>query len=182
MALAFLTRFKDDNGHRKTCRDGPTIYYLEKLSVSIAARRSYESVYPDAEAGALKSEVLRRMAPHLTLLADFHSHPWATQKSMKHDVGFNFSPVDLDSFVEEDLFWQTSQNNPVMLVQTVVRLRRKGRRGSGWQRSNVFYFDIEHHRFWITAAVGYLDEQGNRRHTGNRTRAVIIEPISFMTN
>ncbi len=167
-------------GHKKSYRGGPTVYYLEKLSVSITARRSYQSVYPNADVGALKSKVLQRMAPHLTLLADFHSHPWATQKSMKHDVGFNFSPVDFESFLEEDLFWQTSDNNPVMLVQTVVRLRRKGRRGGGWQRSNVFYFDMEDHRFWITAVVGYLDEQGNRRHTGNRTRSVVIEPVPFI--
>ncbi|CAJ0882632.1 hypothetical protein AMST5_03355 [freshwater sediment metagenome] len=162
--------------------DGLTIFHLTKLSVSISAERSYMSVFPNPNTGVLKSQVLQRMAPHLTLLGDFHSHPWATQKSMKRDVGFNFSPGDFESFLEEDLFWETSDNNPVMLVQSVVRLRRKGRRRSGWQRQNVFYFDIDDHRFWINAAVGYLDAKGNRQHTGNRTRAVIIEPISFMTN
>ncbi len=169
-------------GTKKSTRDGITIFHLSKLSVSITAKRSYMAVFPNPNTGVLKSQVLQQMAPHLTLLGDFHSHPWATQKSLKRDVGFNFSPQDFVSFVEEDLFWETSDNNPLMLVQTVVRLRRKGRRGSGWQRQNVFYFDIDDHRFWINAVVGFLDEQGNRCHTGNRTRSVIIEPVSFMTN
>jgi hypothetical protein len=140
------------------------------------------SVFPNPNTGELKSLVLRGMAPHLNPLADFHSRPWATQKAMKRDVGFNFSPQDFTCFLEEDLFWETSDNNPVMLVQTVVRLKRKGRRGSGWQRQNVLYFDIDEHRFWINAVVGFLDEQGNRWHTGNRTRSVIIKPIPFIPN
>jgi hypothetical protein len=166
----------------KKCTQGMTNFHLTKLSVSITAERSYMSVFPNPKTGVLKSKVLQRMAPHLTLLGDFHSHPWATQKSMKRDVGFDFSVQDFDSFLDEDLFWETSGNNPVMLVQTVVRLRRAGRRGSGWQRQNVFYFDIDDHRFWINAAVGFLDERGNRRHTGNLTRSVLIEPIPFATN
>jgi hypothetical protein len=131
---------------------------------------------------SLKNKVLRRMAPHLTLLGDFHSHPWTTQKSMRQDVGFDFSPADFEHFLEEDLFWQASDNNPVMLVQSVARLSRKGRRGSGWQRQNVFYFDIDDHRFWFNVVVGFVDEQGRRKHTGNRTRSVSIEPISVMTD
>jgi hypothetical protein len=162
--------------------DDVTIFHLTKLAVSITAERSYMSVFPNPMTGALKNKVLKRMAPHLTLLGDFHSHPWANQKSMKRDVGYNFSPQDFVSFLEEDLFWEMSDNNPVMLVQTVVRLSRKGRKGSGWQRLNVFHFDIDDHRFWINAVVGYLDIDGNRRHTGNRTRSVIIEPLALTTN
>lgn len=169
-------------GTRNDSREDLTVFHLSKLSVSIAAERSYMAVYPNPHTGILKSRVLQRLAPHLMLLADFHSHPWATQASMRRDVGFNFSPQDFVSFIEEDLFWQTSNNNPVMLVQTVVRLGRKGRRGSGWQRPNIFYFDIDDYRFWINAVVGYLDAEGNRRHTGNRTRSVIVEPHAFTIN
>lgn len=166
----------------KNHTDGLTIFHLSKLSISIAAKRSYMAVFPHPRSGILKSKVLEKMAPHLTLLGDFHSHPWATRESMKRDVGFNFSPGDFDSFLADDLFWETSGNNPVMLVQSVVRLRRAGRRGSGWQRQNVFHFDIYDHRFWINAVVGFVDEQGNRRHTGNRTRSVVIEPLAFTAN
>jgi hypothetical protein len=169
-------------GTKNNPHNNLTIYHLNKLSISITAERSYMAVYPNPTIGPMKRQVLQRMAPHLVLLADFHSHPWTTQKSMKGNVGFNFSSQDFISFLEEDLFWKASNNNPVMLVQTVVRLARKGRRGSGWQRQNVYYFDIEDHRFWINAVVGFLDEHGNRCHTGNRTRSVVIEPLAFTTN
>jgi hypothetical protein len=169
-------------GHKKSYPDGVTVFHLDKLSVSITAERSALRVVPDRRVGLLKYKLLHRLAPHKTLLADFHSHPFATPRSMKLDVGFEFSPVDFEDFLDQDLFWESSDNNPVMLVQTVCRLDRRGRRGSGWQRQNVFFFDIDDHRFWINAVVGYLDEHGNRRHTGNRTRSVIIEPLAFTTN
>jgi hypothetical protein len=168
-------------GGKKSYSNGPTVFYLDKLSVSLTAKRSSRSVFPNHRAGVLKWQLLRRIAPHKTLLAEFHSHPYANAKSMKEDAGFEFSAADFEDFLEEDFFWETSDNNPIMLVQAVCRLNRKGSRGSGWLRRNVCYFDIDDHRFWINAVVGFLDEQGNRRHTGNRTRSVVIEPISFTT-
>ena len=50
----------------------------------------------------------------------------------------------------------------------------------GWKRQNVFHFDVANYRFWVNAAVGYLDGRGKRRHTGNVTRLVQIEPIPFV--
>lgn len=169
-------------GHKKSYPDDVTVFHLDKLSVSITAQRAALRVVPDQKVGLLKYKLLHRLAPHKTLLADFHSHPFATPRSTKLDVGFEFSPVDFADFLDQDLFWESSDNNPVMLVQTIVRLRRAGRRGSGWQRQNVFYFDIDDHRFWINAAVGFLDQRGIRRHTGNRTRSVVIEPIPFVAH
>ena len=34
----------------------------------------------------------------------------------------------------------------------------------------------------LNAVVGFIDEKGNRRHTGNVTRAVQIEPFPFAAN
>ncbi len=101
---------------------------------------------------------------------------------MKLDAGFEFSNIDFDDFLDQDLFWESSDNNPVMLVQTICPLGRRTGQKSGWQRRNVFYFDMDDYRFWINAVVGYLDAEGNRSHTGNRTRLVMIEPLPFTTN
>ncbi len=166
-------------GHRKSYPHGLTVFYLDKFSVSIAAKRSAQMVVPNRNAGILKRKVLNQLAPHRTLLADFHSHPYASQKSMKLDAGYEFSDVDFDDFLDQDLFWESSNNNPVMLVQTICPLGRRVGRSSGWQRRNVFYFDVDGYRLWVNAAVGYLDEKGKRRHTGNRTRFVAIEPLPF---
>ena len=50
----------------------------------------------------------------------------------------------------------------------------------GWKRRNVFHFDVCPYRFWVNAVVGYLDARGKRRHTGNVTRLVQIDPIPFV--
>jgi hypothetical protein len=166
-------------GTKKICRDGVTVFYLDKLSVSLTAKRSSLAVLPNSEVGKLKSQLLKRMAPHQTLLAEFHSHPYANRRVMRREAGFEFSNADFKSFLVDDLFWENAENTPVMLVQTVCRLGGSGGRSSGWQRRNVFYFDIDNYRFWVNAVVGYLDDKGKRRHTGNVTRSVIIEPIPF---
>ncbi|WP_292533647.1 hypothetical protein, partial [Methylocystis sp.] len=69
----------------------------------------------------------------------------------------------------------------IMLVQTVCRRERQSAH-MGWRRRNVFHFDVGGYRFWVNAAVGYLDGRGKRRHTGNLTRSVVIEPTPFIGN
>jgi hypothetical protein len=166
-------------GTKKTCADGVTVFYLDKLSVSLTAKKSPLAVLPNPEAGELKSQLLKRMAPHQTLLAEFHSHPYATSKAMKREAGFEFSVADFKSFLTDDLFWENADNTPVMLVQTVCPIGRQTGKSAGWQRRNIFFFDIDGHRFWVNATVGYLDAKGKRQHTGNVTRSVIIEPTPF---
>lgn len=166
-------------GTKKTCADGAVVFYLDKLSISLTAKRSSLSVYPNPEAGELKSQLLKRMAPHLTLLAEFHSHPYANSKAVARHSGFEFSKDDFDTFLADDLFWENAENTPVMLVQTVCPIARQKGKSSGWQRSNVFYFDIDDLRFWVNAVVGYLDAKGKRRHTGNVTKLVSLEPTPF---
>jgi hypothetical protein len=166
-------------GTKKSYADGITVFYLDKLSVSISAKRFALSFFPNPRAGLQKRDPLKRMAPHQTLLADFHSHPYATPKIMKRPAGFEFSKADFERFLDDDFFWESAENTPVMLVQTICRLHRRRTQSSGWIRSNVFYFDIDEHRFWINASVGYVNSKGNRSHTGNLTRSVAIELSQF---
>jgi hypothetical protein len=166
-------------GTKKLCPDGVMVFYLDKLSVSLTAKKSSGTVWPNAEAGELKSQLLKRMAPHQTLLAEFHSHPYANSLAMNRQAGFEFSKEDFTTFLDDDLFWENADNTPVMLVQTVCPIRQQTGKSAGWYRRNVFFFDIDGHRFWVNAAVGYLDEKGKRRCTGNRSRLVTIEPTPF---
>jgi hypothetical protein len=36
--------------------------------------------------------------------------------------------------------------------------------------------------FWLNVVVGYIDEKERRRHAGNVTKAVQIEPFPFVAN
>ena len=167
-------------GSRKSYSDGPTVFFLDKLSVSLSAKRSSTSVLSNPRAGRIKNELFKHIAPHQTLLADFHSHPYPSHTAVRQKAGFEFSEMDFDDFLDDDFLWESADNNPIMLVQTVCRLGRVSASAGGWKRRNVFHFDVAEFRFWLNAVVGFIDEKGNRRHTGNVTRAVQIEPFPFV--
>ena len=69
-----------------------------------------------------------------------------------------------------------------MLAQTVCRLGRARAGAGGCKRRNIFSFDVAKFRFWLNVVVGFIDEKGQRRHTGNVTKAVQIEPFPFVAN
>jgi hypothetical protein len=68
-----------------------------------------------------------------------------------------------------------------MLVQAPCRHERQGAH-MGWKRRNIFQYDVRGYRFWVNTVVGYIDGKGKRRHTGNLTRSVVIEPTPFIGN
>ena len=167
-------------GSKKPFPGGDIVFFLDKLSVSLSAKRAALSVEPNRRAGKIKDELFKLLAPHQTLLADFHSHPYATTKAVMQNENFEFSKMDFDDFLDDDFLWESADNTPIMLVQTVCRRERSTAGDMGWKRQNVFHFDVGEYRFWVNATVRYLDGRGKRRHTGNVTRLVQIDPIPFV--
>jgi hypothetical protein len=108
-----------------------------------------------------------RWSPHLTLLGDFHSHPYRTLSEVNSVNGFEFSDRDFHAFLDDDLLWKQSNNNPVMLAITICRLGRVRENFGERIRSNVHRYKVGQFQFWINVAVGYLDQDGKRCHTGN---------------
>lgn len=166
-------------GSKKPYANGDIVFFLDKLSINLTAKRAARSVAPNPLAGVIKDQIFSELAPHQTLLADFHSHPYPNAKAVTQATGFDFSGNDLSDFLDDDFLWGTAENTPIMLVQTVCKRDRSAASSMGWQRKNVFYFDAGDYRFWVNATVGYLDSRGKRRHTGNVTRLVYIDPVPF---
>jgi hypothetical protein len=58
--------------------------------------------------------------------------------------------------------------------------------GRGWrgglEKAKIFSFDVAEFRFWLNVVVGFIDEKARRRHAGNVTKAVQVEPFSFVAN
>lgn len=158
-------------GYRKQ-DDGTTIFYLDRTSVSISAERQYHSVTPNRDAAKLKNEVIMRWSPHLTMLGDFHSHPYRNLKEVNAEAGYNFSPADFDELRSHDFVWEQSNNNPVILLITVCRLGRVRDSVQDNFRSNTARFAVGEFQFWLNAAVGYIGGDGRRHVTGNTTSEV----------
>lgn len=144
-------------------------FHVEMSSVSLSAKRATDSVTPDDFALGLKKELLKRWAPHLTILGDFHSHPYRNLNEVDNEQGFEFSDEDAAAFLDDDEIWEESGNCPVMLVMTVCRLQKVNEKYSAEVvRDNITRFDVGEFRFWVNAAVGYLDENNKRNWTGNK--------------
>lgn len=154
-------------GHRRSNGDERVIY-LDRLAVSLSAERSPASVSPKVEATRLMAEVMDRLAPELTLLGDFHSHPYRDLQDVDSNKGFEFSPADFRAFLSDEDLWGRNPDGPVMVVITICSLSRVHSSGGRPIRNNVWRFDLGEFRFWINVSIGYLDESGRRRHTGNK--------------
>ena len=158
------------------------IIFLERLAVSLSAERRTDSVTPKAEATNLMAEVMARLAPELTLLGDFHSHPYKDRATVNRIKGFEFSPGDFSSFIHDDDLWTHNPDGPVMLVVTVCRLNKVHDSAGQQVRNNVWQFDLGEFRFWINACIGYIDSAGQRQHTGNKYSNVWLDLNSRFFN
>jgi hypothetical protein len=158
--LGYVWGFKKQEEER-------TVFYLDRTSLSISSSRDSGSVLPNQEAAILKNEVVMRWSPHLTMLGDFHSHAYRTLTQVQKIVGFEFSKDDFESFLGDDMMWKLSGNTPVMLAITVCRLGRVGESIGDRLRNNIYRYAVGEFQFWINVAVGYVDENGFRHHTGN---------------
>ncbi|KQY95027.1 MULTISPECIES: hypothetical protein [unclassified Brevundimonas] len=168
-------------GHCRT-RAEETVIFLDRLAVSLSAEREAGSVMPNAGAISLMAEVMERLAPDQLLLGDFHSHPYRDLAEVQMIKGYEFSDGDFDAFLADDAIWDRTNNAPVMVVATVCRLGRVHESGGDHIRNNVWWFDVGQFRFWLNVCVGFLDEAGKRRHTGNKRSCVWLDLNSRFFN
>ena len=173
--LGYIWGFKKHDGNE-------VVFFLDRMSISISSTRGRDSVDPNPEAAILKNEVVLRWSPHLALLGDFHSHPYRTLKDVTAINGFEFSDRDFAAFLDDDLTWRESGNNPVMLAITICRLDRVRENFGERIRSNVHRFKVGQFQFWINVAVGYVDTQGNRCHTGNSHSKAALDLDQWIYN
>lgn len=168
-------------GHRRL-KGNDQIIFLERLAVSLSADRETDSVTPKAEATALMAEVMERLAPELTLLGDFHSHPYKDRDEVSRNKGFEFSDGDFNAFLADNDLWERNPAGPVMMVITMCKLNRVHETGGKMIRYNIWQFDLGQYRFWINVCIGYLDEHGRRQHSGNKRSSVWLDLDSRFFN
>lgn len=155
-------------GHQRFLND-LVVYSVESVSVSSSSIGTHGTVDPNPKALALKQAVMDRWYPQLTLLGDFHSHPYDSlaevmrpDKKDPQSKGFEFSESDFKSFSRDDVIWEAAGGSPLMLVMTICKL---GSVREGYEanvRRNVQSFTIGEFRFWINGSAGYTIERAGR--------------------
>lgn len=135
---------------------------IERAVVSLTSERKYDECgMPDATQ-RLHADVMSVIAPAMTLLGDFHSHPWKGGVDEVHEEdGFDFTDEDFAAFQDDNLAWERGGGNPVILVLAVCRMKRLIGRPAKQLRSDLWTFYVGKYRCWIAVSVGY----GDRQHT-----------------
>ena len=67
-----------------------TVFFVSKLSISISALRNSSWVAPNPHALTLKNALVKRWSPQLTLLGDFHTHPYDDLNDVKRNADLSF--------------------------------------------------------------------------------------------
>jgi len=150
----------------RTSAGNQTRILVDRMHVSTSAKKTTDYVIPNETAEKLVHAILQRRSPHLLYLGDFHTHPYGTLKKVNKISGYEFSPPDLESFPNLDFLWEQSDDNPIMLVMTICKLRRVARTGGEFIRPNIWQFNVGEFRLWLNVVVGFESGIG-RDHTGN---------------
>ncbi|MCV3765146.1 hypothetical protein [Rhizobium sp. TRM95796] len=157
--------------------EGETVnLYLDRMSLSLSARRTNGSVTPHEHAAELKHNLIERWSPHLLLLGDFHTHPFDDLTEVKSNSGWDFSQADLDYLDGDEFLWEKSDQTPVNLVMTVCRLGRVRETFSAEMcDQNLWQFDAGEFRFWLNVNVGFVNRDGDRRQTFKDKSGVFLD-------
>jgi hypothetical protein len=162
-------------GYAKPDEDGAVIY-LDRMSLSLSSQREGAAVTPNRHAAELKCNLMERWSPHLSLIGDFHTHPYASLPEVQENRGWEFSDADVAAFDGDDFLWGKAGGHPVAVVVAVCRLRRVPETfGATTIGDAVESFDVGEFRFWIGVNVGYLDEGGRRRQTFVDGTGVVLD-------
>ncbi|CAK0753904.1 hypothetical protein CCP1ISM_5370001 [Azospirillaceae bacterium] len=126
---------------------------------------------------------MEKLQPQLTLIGNFHTHPYSSLEEVNKVSGWDFSPGDENFMGSVDEFWNSSGNMPVMVVLTICRIQRVHEYyGAKLVRNNLWEFNIGQFRFWINVIVGYINNEGKRSNTGNTRSNVYLDLDSKFYN
>ena len=136
-------------GSKKSYGDELTVFFLDKLSVSLSAQRSQHNVIPNPRDAKLKSDIFKRFAPHQTLLADFHSHPYATHEIVRRRAGFEFSDEDFELVSHRPLSMGKRRQQPDHARSNGVPTWPRA--CSRWRLEKAQYFSLRRWRIQVLA-------------------------------
>ena len=116
----------------------------------------------------VKQDVVRKRWPHLSLVGDFHTHPYRNYSEVVQNSGWEFSEGDRD--------WYESDHTPdswpgciavVMAIGELKRFYEDSQLEAKAVSNNSIRWQIDRFRFWLS---GYaIDETGSK----DRRRLVV---------
>lgn len=162
-------------GYRKKT-DNVIVLYLDRMSLSVSAKKSSNSVKPNEYAAELKNNIVQQLSPQLMLLGDFHTHPYYDLEECKSCRGWEFSDHDKRFFLGDDFLWEAADSTPINIVIAVCRLGRVQEKvGATIISECVWQYDVGEFRFWINVNVGYMHPMDGRVTTEEKGEGVFLD-------
>ncbi len=131
-----------------TPRDGMDHAMVEHVSTDTFAKGTYWSVDLNPNVTKRKCEVIADRWPYLSLVGDFHTHPYKTYSEASAG-GWEASAGDRDWWSDGRL----GVESHVALILTIARLTRKrsyvGPKLIG--DNTIYWQQLDRYRFWLTA-------------------------------
>lgn len=127
---------------------------IEHISHDVLADRHTSYVTLRHETTLAKKLLVSARWPHLSLVGDFHTHPYETLSECESAGGWNFSDGDYKSierpWEEDELdLWKRYK---VSVVLTIAALKRVPSDTQPYvKKGHVIQFQIGRFRFWISA-------------------------------
>ena len=142
-------------GTRRCNPDGATEYlYVDRVNMCVSAQVTNDQATVFTSVVALQDDIVKHWSPHVSLLGDFHTHPYDSRRETTANRGWDFSDCDIASFLSDDNLWERADGSPISLVMAVTELRRVH---EGWATQQTDYrwrFDIGQYQFYLSAAAG----------------------------
>lgn len=133
-----------------TSREDMDVITVDHVSTDTFAKGTYWEVGLNETVTQVKKDVIRRRWPHLSLVGDFHTHPYKSYTDAANDKGWQFSDEDYKCY---DAYDPNDWSGRCALILTIAKLSRVSE-DSRWDsdafRDNVIRWQIGDFRFWLS--------------------------------
>ena len=154
-------------GYRRPDADEKTEHiFVDRFNACVSAEGSYNGVEYGTKVVDLQDSIVRYWSPHMSLLGEFHTHPFKSVGKLRKRRGWEFSKEDDKSFLRNKRLWKGAVKAPITIVMAIAPLNGADKRGGRRKAANRWRFDVGEFRFDLAVAVGRTNERGKRYVTG----------------
>ncbi len=131
---------------------------VDFVSTDTFAKGTANEVDLNDDVTEVKRRVIAYRWPYLTMVGDFHTHPYKRIGEVTKDKGWEFSCGDRSWYEKEHS--PSTWSGRIALVLTIAELGRSSEKDAEVVSDNVIYWQLDKYRFWLS---GYsIDQCGTK--------------------
>lgn len=146
-----------------THRESMDHVVVEHVSTDTYADRKYQYVTLNSDVTEIKRQVLEDRWPHLSLIGDFHTHPYKDGYMETVGAGgWNASKGDYESYIDrdEESPWRGCCAALILTITELKRYHENTHRDSGVPQHHIVHWQQHDYRFWLSAyAIDKVDDE-----------------------